>query len=335
MNSNYKQLYKEKGLTLVELMVAMVIGLVLVGGVIQIFVSNKQAYRVQEAMSRVQENGRFAIEIFSRNTRMAGFTGCGSLDVVEPNVIANNPPAGGFSASNAVFGYEYDGSAWTPAFAAPPANVVANTDVITINRGDDCGAYLLGNMTADNANIQLNPGNSCGFTAGDIIIISDCVSTDVFRATNVSAGASKITIAHANSQNTTNRLSKAYGADARIHKLSSYDYYIRENPAGEPALYIRENGAVSELVEGTEDLQILYGEDTTDDKSADQYVDADAVAVSDWNNISGVRATFGLRSLTNNVSTSNQTYSYDGANITNRRLRQNMTSTISLRNRTP
>ena len=207
-----RQASRQRGISLVELMVAMVIGLILIAGVVKIFASNKQGYRTHEAMSRIQENGRYAMEILARNVRMAGFMGCGNLDTIEPNVIANNPPSGGLSASNAVRGYEYDGSNWSPSFnGTAPTGVVAGTDVITVSRGGDCGAYLVGNMLVDNANIQLNPDNTCNFQAGDVVIISDCVSTDIFRATSVSGGAtSKITIAHANNMNTTNRLSKAY-----------------------------------------------------------------------------------------------------------------------------
>ena len=327
---------RQRGISLVELMVAMVIGLVLIAGVIKIFASNKQGYRTHEALSRIQENGRYAMEIMARNIRMAGFMGCGNLDTIEPNVIANNPPSGGLDASTAVRGYEYDGSNWSPSFnGTAPTGVVAGTDVITVSRGGDCGAYLVGNMLVDNANIQLNPDNTCNFQAGDVVIISDCVSTDIFRATSVSLGASKITIAHTNSQNTTNRLSKAYNTDARIYKYTAYDYYIKENAANEPTLYVRENGVEpgSELVEGVENLQFEYGSDTDGDRSADSYAAADSVA--DWSEIASVRADITLRSLNDNVAVSSKTYIYDGANVTNKRLRKDMASTIGLRNRIP
>ena len=52
----------QRGLTLVELMVAMLLGVFLIGGVMQIFISSKQTYRMQENLSRLQENGRFALD---------------------------------------------------------------------------------------------------------------------------------------------------------------------------------------------------------------------------------------------------------------------------------
>ena len=71
---------RQYGLTLVELMVAILLSMLLAAGIIQIYLGNKQTYTFQEAMSRNQENGRYAIEILSRDLRMAGFTGCQVTD---------------------------------------------------------------------------------------------------------------------------------------------------------------------------------------------------------------------------------------------------------------
>lgn len=62
------------GLSLVELMVAMALGLLLMTGVIQVFLSSRQTYAANEAMGRLQENGRFALEFIARSARLAGYT---------------------------------------------------------------------------------------------------------------------------------------------------------------------------------------------------------------------------------------------------------------------
>ena len=64
---------QQQGLTLIEIMVALLIGAFLLAGVIQIFIVNKQTYRVQENLSRIQENGRFAMDYLSRYVRLAGY----------------------------------------------------------------------------------------------------------------------------------------------------------------------------------------------------------------------------------------------------------------------
>ncbi|WP_168735177.1 PilW family protein [Pseudothauera rhizosphaerae] len=64
----------QRGLTLVELLVAMAVGLILIAGVITIFLGSKQSYRTSEALSRVQESGRFALEFMARDLRAAGYS---------------------------------------------------------------------------------------------------------------------------------------------------------------------------------------------------------------------------------------------------------------------
>ena len=64
---------RQRGLTLVEIMVALVISLFLLAGLLQMFIGTRQSSRVQENLSRVQENGRFAIDFLSRNIRLAGY----------------------------------------------------------------------------------------------------------------------------------------------------------------------------------------------------------------------------------------------------------------------
>ncbi|WP_018717328.1 PilW family protein [Arhodomonas aquaeolei] len=64
---------RERGLTLIELMIALVLGLMLSAGAVQLFIANKQSYRLQDALARVQENGRFAMQRLGRDVRMAGY----------------------------------------------------------------------------------------------------------------------------------------------------------------------------------------------------------------------------------------------------------------------
>jgi type IV pilus assembly protein PilW len=86
------------GLTLMEILVALVIGIFVIGAVIQIFVSSSHINRTQEALSRIQENGRFALEMLAQDVRAAGFLGCqsnltpeapGATGVLAPGFVRN------------------------------------------------------------------------------------------------------------------------------------------------------------------------------------------------------------------------------------------------------
>ena len=75
LSGSPRPIFRQDGLSIVELMVAMTIGLVLLGGVMQVFLANKQSYRVQENLGRIQENGRFATDLIARTLRMTAWQG--------------------------------------------------------------------------------------------------------------------------------------------------------------------------------------------------------------------------------------------------------------------
>jgi type IV pilus assembly protein PilW len=91
---------RQKGLSIIELLVAMVIGLILLLGVSQVFLSSRQTFATNDAMTKLQENGRFALEFIAATARQAGYLSPGSLEgmpfPVEPincgrGSAANNP----------------------------------------------------------------------------------------------------------------------------------------------------------------------------------------------------------------------------------------------------
>lgn len=77
------RLSRQNGFTIVELMVAMVISLILLAGVSQIFLSNRETYRVQSSLSRLQENARFAIDLLRSDISMAGFPNLDPFDLTK------------------------------------------------------------------------------------------------------------------------------------------------------------------------------------------------------------------------------------------------------------
>lgn len=92
-------------------------------------------------------------------------------------------------------------------------------------------------------------------------------------------------------------------------------------------------GQPQELVEGVDNLVLLYGEDTDNDQAANRYVTADNVGT--WNNVVSVRIQLLMASVQNSVSPIAQTYTFNGASATaaDRRIRSVFTSVITLRNR--
>lgn len=63
------------GFNMVELMVAMAIGLVLSGAGITVYVNTRATIDVNQAVSRLQENARYAIDELTRDLRLSGYWG--------------------------------------------------------------------------------------------------------------------------------------------------------------------------------------------------------------------------------------------------------------------
>jgi len=330
-----KSTSRQAGYNLTELMIAMTLGLLLIAGVIQIFISNKQAFRIQEASARNQESGRFSVQFLTKDIRMAGFFGCGSI-VANPVNMADINGDGiadtvADFAGNGLQGYEYTDLpiAVSDTQTLTDTEVRAGTDIIAIKRGANTGVKLKGNMGTVNANIQLEAATAAGlFTANDILFISDCQMADIFAANNVSHSGTTTTISHSNAANTGNFLSKAYQEDAEIMKMINTVYYIGTNPVGEPALFRRSMGNAGvmvdeELVAGIEDMQITYGEDTDGDFAANVYVDAPAVG--DMTEVVSVRIDLAVRSTEDNLT--------ETVDHGDRRLRHTFSTTVTIRNR--
>lgn len=317
----------QSGFGLIELMIAMTIGLILLGGIGYVFIGSRAAFRTTENLSRIQENARYALDMMSRDIRMAGYVGCGNIASMMVKTIAN-PPVPEMTAGNALLGYN-NGSGWTN----PSSITRAAGDVLSIMGAFSGGVNLAGNLAPQNSNVQIN-GNPDGFATGDVLIVTNCVNADVFKATTVSSGGGTIiTVNHSNSSNTGNRVG-TYGPDAFVMRMNQYSYFIGTNPAGNRALYrVGLNGQAEELVEHVHDMQMRYGLDTNTDGTVDNY----STTPGTWAQVVSVTVNLLLRSPDNNLSTATQSATFDNATFTapDRRLYQVYSATVAVRNRLP
>lgn len=345
-------------------MIALIIGLILTAGAIQIFISSKATYRLESALSRMQENGRYVVDTLAKDIRMAGYNGCSSRGELPINVMADNPPPVAISSENAVRGYDGNGS-WSPTIPAnilvavtdidgdTSKDVIAGTDIIQVQRASECGATVVGNWDTTNANVQVAGNNDCGFVQNQVVSVTDCKTADVFAIQSTpgtGGGGAQQTLTHSTSLNTGNFLSKNYGPDSQVFIQQSYIYFIAPGRSGDNAFYLAAwktdgNAAITandfehfELADGVEDMQILYGVDNGGgNEYADDYVTAAAVeAADDWANVRSVRINLLLYSP-DRVTEEPRTINFNGATVGggDRRLRMVYSNTITLRNRLP
>jgi type IV pilus assembly protein PilW len=342
----------EAGITLVELLVAMAIGLILAGGIFQVFVGSSDSYQLNTQLSRLQENGRFAMQVMRQEARGAGYLGCAqdASPTKFTNTLNNNE---GFlyDFSNAIFGLEAGGGNWTDNTGATysQAQVASAFDIedaldgsdILVVRGSSAGDITLyAEMPPTSAVLKVTDADKV-LNQFDIVMVSDCEHASVFQVTQIQSNG---TLVHntglGDPGNATKDLGREYGEGAEIVRMRSAVFYVRQNPNGQPALYLK-NGLADavELVEGVEMMQVRYGEDTNNDGTVDAYVDAGNVG--DWDNVRSVRIGLLLRTVAEigRGPFDNQTYDVSGDGnddfgpAGDRRLRLVMSGTVGLRNR--
>jgi type IV pilus assembly protein PilW len=332
---------KQRGMSLIELMVAMSLGIFLTWGALQAFLTGKQTYSMQQAFSRIQENGRMAQEFIGFDVRNAGSYGCAAGQFIVQATASNkltNPTNTENNFANSVFGSNNGttGLAFTTALNPLP---LANTDVLVVHTGTNLGlAVLAAPLPTVSAVKVAVPTIGVGLASGDVIAVGNCTTFTVTKASTVAAGT--VTFSSA--------LPAAPAIGSFVMKLETAIYYVANNAAGTPSLYRRmlADGATSqELLSGVENLQVEYGIQDAAYRTT-QFLTADAVtalganAWSSWvttpvntaPRVSAIRYSLLMRS-TDNVLDIPQTYTYNGATVTaaDRRLRQVFTGTVGIR----
>ncbi|HKU15854.1 MAG TPA: PilW family protein [Steroidobacteraceae bacterium] len=302
----------QHGFSLIELMVSIAISLLLLAGVVTMFIGSKESYETSERLSRVQENGRYALDQIVDDLRSAGFQGCAKPNFATSRAndyavtTLNNPTAllNNFAAPVQGFDAGAGGGTWTPALDAAitaglgPSNI---SDVLALHvpRRDAVAMHLTVRQTAGTDPLTVGNVVPAPLSAGDIAMISDCTGRAWFQVTTYAGGV----ITHTQSGvpaggtppgNASADLKHPFDVGAEIVPAVTVIYYIRPSPADPTtsSLYRRSTspGGVltEELADGIERLEFQYGVDTVGgDGRIDQYVTANAV--TNWEEVISVR----------------------------------------------
>jgi len=358
---------KQSGLSMIELMVASVIGLFVLAGAVTIFSSNNASSSMSSGMSRLQDSGRVALDIVANSVRMAGYEGCRSASKASPTVLASTAPVIDLP-DTAIWGSEVNGSSlWDPSAIDDLDNIdgLAKEDssVIYLQHASGRSTNLnidMTNIGAPSVEIASNPDQ---LVTNEMIMIANCSNAHIFRATNIGTGPGGIPVTFGAQENTQGNLGVIYegtgfleDSPLRVMRFESSAYFIqdsqRDMPNGDPiySLYALDTttspiGNAVELIEGVEQMHILYGERVGATGNI-RYVTADEV--DNMSNVASVQ--IGILIATANYAGSDRderTYNVAGVTVGppgagtdlhhagDRRLRAAFNTTIQLRNRTP
>lgn len=280
--SNYRPGKHQRGFTLIELMIAMVLGLLVMAAAIAIFLSNKQAYSTTQSLGRIQESSQAAFEMMARDIREAGGNPC---DIGLPVANVVNGAAGNWwtNWSQPLTGLD-DGGA--------PGSLAGTDSIRILSMGDE-----VVNVTG-HAGTALEV-DSDPFAVGDVLMVCDIQQLAIFRASSTAPSE----IGHAASGgNCSDSLNTApatcapggpayvYPENSVVGRLQGVEWSVRNNGRGGTSLYRSVNGgAQEEVTEGVSGMQVTYLQQEVDE---DEYVDA--AAITDWRPVRAVRIRLNL-----------------------------------------
>lgn len=317
----------QAGLGLIELMVAMLLGLLVAGSAVAIFSTNRQSYAATESLGRIQENARLAYELMARDLRAAGGTPC-SRTIPVANVTTGSQWWQSWG-NGSVVGYEQGASAPSGA----PSNMTTTGDALVALTAEDTPlSVVIHNNVAGTFKLNAKPTS---FNAMDLAVVCDFRQASLFQIKAGGVDTTNNIISYSKSgMNCTRDLSMPvkcsstksgvqYGNNAMVSRLRSVAWYIRDNGKGVSSLYqsqLGTNGTVvdQEIVEGVTSMQVTYLL-----SGGTGYVNAASVGGgTNWANVVAVRVALTLQGGEGQGRVS----------TTNGALTRTLVQTISLRN---
>lgn len=223
---------RSAGLSLVELMIAMVLGLIVMGAAFAVFMSNQATFRTSEGLNRIQENARVAFELMARDIRAAGGSACSNASMViqtnDESLEFRSSPVGGSAA------------------------------ILTVRSGDDT-AYRIVESTSTSVKLDSKqlPDATEAFSVGDLLLLCNARKTFIVTATDVNA--SEVHFAQLPGNYDPAKDEFAPPTAVVLARYRDVSWSVRANPRGGSSLYVtRSGGATEEVAEGISNLSFEY-----------------------------------------------------------------------------
>lgn len=305
-----------QGFSLVELMIALLLGLLITGSMISVFIATRAASRSTSGIASLTDGGRVALDFLQQAIRSAGYMACSTpartinsvtvgasltaTDYVEPlggyEAVGTSPGASLSSVSATAttqVAADTKASDWTSTAALGGAldsmlagKVVQGSDVLVVHTlltptgSNPPTVYLTAPAAAGASTITVSALGGLTATGNPVILISNCATSVAMQISSIAGTV--ITLAQP--------LPAAFGAGSQVGEADTIAYYIGVDASSHnSALFVLDLGGAAvptssilpkELVPDIENMQILYGVDTTGTLAVTRYVTADQVATA-------------------------------------------------------
>ncbi|KQV61658.1 PilW family protein [Duganella sp. Root336D2] len=291
---NYRR--REQGFTIVELMVAVAVGLLLLAGLSTLFTSNSAAQMEIERANRQVENGRYAMQLMTGDLRNAGYYS--EYDPIELTAPAALPDPCDLDLTSmrgaiayAVQGYDNSNS------LGCLSDVKANTDAVVVRHTHTC--------VVGAADCEDDTAGGPFFQASQCANDYELGSNDKTKHYQISATNSGFSLHKFNCTTAYNS-----GSVAEVRRLLTHIYFVANNsvagdgiPTLKRAEVVSKSGVMSvqivPLAEGIENMQLEYGLDSNDDGVADSFTTK--VNDAQWGNVVSVKLHLLARTLSPSV----------------------------------
>ena len=293
------------GASLIELMLALGLGVLVAAGAARLFADSQRAYTLLHGQTRMQESARQAVDFIARSVRSAGYLGCRSSpgavrntlngswnDMFEINVGAPVEAFDGLDARGSLDSWtpSLPASLWASGRGIDVGAVLPLTDVLVLRRVAAPGARIAAVAAPDGFPLVEDNGE-LGIDADDFAVISDCRQAALFRVNRIERGDGVATLVRAAGDGpfdnaagvSLSAFDTPYGGErdpggAAVFGVVTEIYFVargtgRNNVGSVPASLWRKTttDAPVELIQGVEDMQVRLGLDGNGDGAVDRY----------------------------------------------------------------
>ncbi|GGX55159.1 PilW family protein [Saccharospirillum salsuginis] len=294
---------RSAGFTVVELLIALTLALVLMGGVVQVVTTSSSSYGQLVQQGRLQESAKLAMDYITREVRNVGFWGCNGQRIQIANAL-DKSKENYFDPNDALWGFKVGGTG-QPTYASggdPYEDAVSGSSVLVLRLLDiDSSLQVTGHQvspqgTGGSAKLELSEEH--GYDKGQVftVVDSDCSNVGIFAQNNANINDTLSIIAHnpGSGQDVTNctkalkgnfdcddesgALYQPYSVGSHVYAVRSIAFVLKPVSSGSSinALHLVDleatSGTNTQLVEGVKSLSIKYGLDTDSDGNVDLYV---------------------------------------------------------------
>ena len=322
-------MHSMRGLSLVEVMVTLAIGMIVTLGIVGIMGTNRQNLRITESLSESQENARLAFELIARDVRQARDTSCGPLQSVSNlpvvSVDPDNPAdPDWWGVWWPIRGFAGDSDTAAISIGSNSEDRVAGTQALQLLGSGE--VRIISTITPDGTTINLQ--TAAGSLNSGPIIVCDLLNASLHTAG--AAGANAITTSPAVA------VSDPANPQFQVARLTAVTWYIgnngRANEGGRSLYRVRlqPDGftVIEEILPGVVDMQVTYHLKNNVGFVASD--DALLATQANWNDVNAIQLTLVTestqRNVTSDAAAGSALVGSDG------RIRRQITHVISLRN---